>query len=245
MVRIKIFGERNTGTNYLENILELNLNVILLPSSAAEIPFLFKFEWYKNLFFLLTENQNLGWKHSRPNKEIVINHLKHDSQLLIFFLVKNPYSFLLSLHKRPYHNESKKGLKFQNFLSDKWETVSREKAIKAFDNPIEMWNDKVKSYLEILNLFPNQVQLIRYEDLIENPNKILELISTNFNVEFKQSEFVNYETSTKLDNKIFSDYAEYYIQERWKEKLTISDINFINKFLDKDIMNLLDYKYLP
>lgn len=116
MVTIKIFGERNTGTNYLSNILQLNLRVKLLPSSAREIPLFFKFEWYKNLFFLITEKQNLGWKHAKPNKEILISRLSQNSKLVVLFLVKNPYSFLLSLHQRPYHNASKKNLTFQKFF---------------------------------------------------------------------------------------------------------------------------------
>ena len=70
MVRqIKVYGERNTNTNYLEQLIHLNLDVGQL---AGVVPRYVKTiqkvlpgkEWLRDWYFSVTPHRNLGWKHS-------------------------------------------------------------------------------------------------------------------------------------------------------------------------------------
>ena len=88
---IKIYGEQNSGTIYLEWLLNKNLDTTLLDS------------------------YEFGWKHRMaPSEDELTDKIKQE--VLFLCLVKNPYSWLISMHKRPYHHESLRKLSFFDFL---------------------------------------------------------------------------------------------------------------------------------
>jgi hypothetical protein len=239
---IKIIGERNTGTNYLSQLIKENLAIKILDDSAKRIPLLNKSEVYKNLFFRLTEKKNLGWKHANAFNENIIYQLQKNEKVKIIILVKNPYSFLLSLHKRPYHNYHLRNLSFSDFLKVKWPTVKREKTIKIIKNPIELWNNKINSYFELIEKFPSQVLIIRYEDLIISPKFELRKISNLLQIDFQEENFKNISKSTKNESKSFEDYAKYYQNEDWSKKISPQEFDAINQHLNLELLNKLAYK---
>jgi hypothetical protein len=113
---IKIFGGRNTGTNYLEQLIDNNLYVKQLPGifprywlkirgKMKQVEYLFPslsnittWNKLKNLYLINTKKTNLGWKHSIPDYNIMDSY-NHGSKLHIVTLTRNPYSWLLSLYK--------------------------------------------------------------------------------------------------------------------------------------------------
>ncbi len=92
---IKIYGERNTGTNYLESLIERNIN-FTKPKEGACIAS------SADSFVALSKMRRLGWKH----RLVSARHLQEEGiqreSIFVITLTKNPYSWLLSLHKRPY-----------------------------------------------------------------------------------------------------------------------------------------------
>jgi len=76
MKLIKIYGERNTNTNYMSKLIELNLNAIEIPGVVP--PIIMKMqkvfpgkELVRDIYFYLTYGKTLGWKHTSikpPNK---------------------------------------------------------------------------------------------------------------------------------------------------------------------------------
>ena len=74
-VSIKIFGERNTGTNYLRKLIEENLEVALLKGSISKGSIFTLREWTKDLFFILTKGKNLGWKHAKVDADLLKGNL--------------------------------------------------------------------------------------------------------------------------------------------------------------------------
>src|SRR3990172_11475666 len=107
---IKIYGERNTGTNYLDGLIQLNLNTELLRGVVPwYIEKLFNgSEIAKDMYFKITYRENLGWKHSLvPSPEIIAKMHLQTKNLIILTITKNPYSWLLSLYRNPYHSKSK------------------------------------------------------------------------------------------------------------------------------------------
>src|SRR4030067_624538 len=70
---LKIYGVRNTGTNYLHQLVESNLDVELLPGVVPlSVLRLRRFlpnteffnEMVRDLYFIVSYRKNLGWKHS-------------------------------------------------------------------------------------------------------------------------------------------------------------------------------------
>ena len=153
--QVKLFGERNTGSNYLEKLIQINLDDLqYLKGTAPRMlrAFLKPLGFYSrekliDFYFSLTEDKNLGWKHACADMlDLYAAYEKENNQVLFLCLIKNPYSFLLSLYKNPYHFNHQCST-FSDFLRKEYTPHYREKsAIQKYKNPIEIWNDKLRSY---------------------------------------------------------------------------------------------------
>jgi len=249
MIEIKIYGERNTGTNYLDKLIRLNFDARILRGSADQIinipliSYLLNSECYKNVFFKLTFNKNLGWKHSDINNNRLLKSINENNNLRIIIIVKNPYSFLLSLHNNPYHNWKLKNLTFEKFIEAPWKPVGRENLGNIILNSVQLWNIKTYGYLKVKSLFPNIVTIIKYEELIANPFEVIKTISNKLNINCKQP-LQNYFDSTKSPTRDYDYYYKYYINEEWRNQLDTKSINTINKYLDINLIENLNYKFI-
>jgi hypothetical protein len=152
---IKIYGERNTNTNYMSKLIELNLNAIEVPGVVP--PIIMKMqkvlpgnELVRDIYFYLTYRKNLGWKHTCVKPPEELNQYKSVISNLIFLTItKNPYSWLLSLYRRPYHQYYSDNPSFETFLQRQWKTIGRDNVKNAPITPVELWNIKNKSYLQL------------------------------------------------------------------------------------------------
>ena len=106
---IKVYGERNSGTNYLSALIRLNFSVreldgcvpwpvmglqLILPGREA----------VRDVWFSKTFGHNFGWKHMCVRPVAELKQYTISSRRLHFVTItKNPYSWLLSMHRRPYH----------------------------------------------------------------------------------------------------------------------------------------------
>lgn len=252
MKTIKIQGERNTGTNYLVKLIRTNLGAQVIDGIvpplgvriAKKIPLLDE-ERVFDRYFELTHSKNLGWKHAvAPNESAIAAFLKNNGPLLFVSLVKNPYAWLLSLARKPYHNYEKIGDSFLDFLQKEWRVVGRENAAGNYPNPIALWNDKNRSYLE-LSKSSADAHTFRYEELLVDPKTILQSIAKTAEIEWDHSSFHNVEGDVKKESKKdFSYYQNYYLDELWKDKLTSEEINYINQHLDLELVKALGYEIL-
>ncbi|RME83007.1 MAG: hypothetical protein D6775_09300 [Caldilineae bacterium] len=136
-IPVKILGERNTGTHYLEKLLRLNLDVRVLPGSAPRrlrrhFP---GNEAVLDLYFRLTAFANLGWKHAlAPAPDALRRSRWARRGLVILTLSKNPYAWLLSLYRHPYHYSGPLP-SFERFLQSPWRTVRRERCSDVLPDP--------------------------------------------------------------------------------------------------------------
>ena len=243
MKKIKIYGERNTGTNYLSNLLRENLDIELLEGTVPDGKFWALSEFNKNLYFYLMSNKNLGWKHALVDPaKIQRNKIARN----VYFLTvsKNPYSFLLSLYKNPYHYKGVKPNSLLEFLQTRWYVQGRENMeARFFRNPVELWNSKNHSYLQLQKKLPLQTVNLRYEDILENPEAEIDKICQLLKVR-KRKDFKNYTLSTKDPKKTFSFYQNFYLNEQWVNFLKEEEIEVINQNVDQELMDLLGYKKL-
>jgi Sulfotransferase domain len=244
---IKIYGERNAGTNYLTELLKANLEARLLPGTVP-MPInraqrlLPGNQWLRDIYFSRTFHENLGWKHSMVIPPRLLAAGARERNVGFITITKNPYSWLLSMHRRPYNNWSIRKASFEDFLRTRWRTVGRENAA-SLANPIHLWNQKNGAYRELAKALPTLS--IRYEDILADPNAVLEKTATFLRVQRKHGATRNVFESTKNDgDKDFSYYQSYYLQERWRDSLSMRAIGLINDRLDRSLMEYFGYAFL-
>ncbi|MEO0508494.1 MAG: hypothetical protein AAF065_01385 [Verrucomicrobiota bacterium] len=244
---VKIYGERNTNTNYLSKLIDLNLNAQQLRGIIPRYVLLLQKmlpgdEAIRDIYFSLTYPSNLGWKHTSVLPQDELKRLSLvDEKLLFITISKNPYSWLLSLHRRPYHQYSKHSMSFDEFLSAGWRTVGRDGMGKACVTPIELWNIKNRSYL---NMDPAITLHVKSEEISINPKGVIDRMSDDFGFQRKSSNFIDYSKSTKDSGKDSSYYRDYYQFEKWREKLSPEAIRIINQSVDVDLMSALGYEMI-
>ena len=241
--RVKIYGERNTGTTYLEQLLLRNLHIDSLrggvPRSIRRVfP---NSERARDWYFRATSRRNLGWKHAFVPSANQLAKARPDSTRLLFLtLTKNPYAWLLSLYRQPYHAKHRHS-SLEQFLKEPWLTVGRENTRSAFANPVEIWNHKNAAYLA-LGDYTTTVHC-RYEELLADPLGFLERICSEHGIQPRRSPFENVHEAMKGHDrgKTFDDYRAYYLNERWRAELDDNCIQLINERLDPDVMSHFHY----
>lgn len=207
---IKIYGEQNSGTIYLEWLLKKNLDATLLDS------------------------YDFGWKHRvAPSVQELTEKMKQE--VLFLCLVKNPYSWLISMHKRPYHHESLKKLSFLDFLKYSY---------GDYRNPVVMWNIKNQSYLN-MNDFVKFHEIIKYEDILESPSTFINSLADKYGFP-KPAIFKNISNLLTNSHGIKSQkfHKEYYLTEEWRKNLRHDHVQHINAWLDKNLMEKLNYSII-
>ncbi len=246
--RVKLYGERNTGTNYLSGLIELNLNVLqlsgILPRWLARLQRRAPgHEWLLNTYFALTFDRNLGWKHALVRTADALASLPVVQQELAFVtLTKNPYSWLLSLFDRPYHWLGPRTSTFSQFVTTPWRSVARENADAGFRDPVDLWNRKNRAYIELRDRFP--IRRLTYEGLLRSPQQTLVDLADAFGWQWKSAGFRNLTESTKDDGKGFEDFRHYYLGDVWRNRLDAESLAAINQRLDPEVMAFFGYERL-
>lgn len=249
---LKLYGERNTGTNYLAQLLVMNLDVLILRGVPPRLlnvairrnllPFT---EKVQDAYHRLTFWYDLGWKHAfAPSPGDVMSLPVARGGLRFLTVSKNPYSWALSLYAKPYNYypvwETKPS--FEEFLVSPPPFVARERAPGGLRDPIDVWNRKNASYFSLGTAFPTAN--IRYEDILDGPQRVVEELGVTLDIPKGDRGFQNHDASTKERGKDFSYYRDYYLQQAWRDKLTPEQIQLINERLDRSIVERLGYEQL-
>lgn len=244
----KLYGERNTNTRYIETLIRLNLAVEQLEGvvpghikSAQKV--LPGKEWLRDLYFSLSYKQNLGWKHTRVKSGPELESYDVLKRKVCFVSVtKNPYSWLLSLHRKPYNQQYQKDKPdFETFLQTPWQTVGRDNCETLLKSPVALWNIKNNAYLQLRSL--NGLN-ITTEQIIQDPESIVKRIAGHFSISKRSDTFLNKEESTKDSSKNFAYYQDYYLNERWRDEISGNAIAIINKEVDRKLMSNFAYKVI-
>lgn len=239
---VKIYGERNAGTTWLERLLVRNFDLQLLRGGLPR-PLQRAFprsERLRDGYFRLTSARNLGWKHGLPPAAAVLDRVGRAGPPVVFVTIsKNPYAWLLSLHRRPHHAR-RRHARFDDFLAEPWETVGRENAPARFSSPVELWNRKNAAYLELAGRAT--AVHCRYEDLLRDPAGVLGALGRRLGLP-PRGPFENVVEATKRADRgrRFDDYRAYYLEERWREELDAARLDRINAALDVPLMARLGY----
>lgn len=257
---LKLFGERNSGTTYLEALIARNLDVPMLRGVVSEA-------WLKDndltenaldLFFMLTGADNLGWKHAMAPSAADLA-ADHHGAVVFVTLTKNPYAWLLSLYRRPNHRGGNGSRSlwpllhsswadtdrppFDAFVSTAWPAVGRDRISGDFRDPVDIWNRKNRSYLDLATRAP--CLNLRYEDLIRDPRAAIERLAATFDLRRSDRYFENVDSSLQgAPGQSFADYRAHYLNEAWRETLDDRHLRLINDRLDHAVMTRFGYDLL-
>ena len=227
--RVKIFGERNTGTNALSRIIEANSAARCLPATSGELnPLLGRIgntSWLpgkrmrERLLDSIFEGRSplCAWKHCATN----FPDAAAFEGVLVLFTIRHPASWLVSLFKRPYQRLERQPSTLAEFLNSKWETTGRERLGHASFRPLELLQVKLDSYSAVVDKLTQRAighRFVRFEDIVLNQAALYSSIAPE--LEKASADFRELETSTKDNSKTLEDYRDYYGNERWREALT-------------------------
>ena len=174
VVNVKIFGERNSGTNFITSLLEKNVSNINIYSSH-----------YKG---------GTGWKHGFPNIKLFPNP---DSTLFIF-IIRDLEPWIKSMFFNPYGY--KKPTDIQKFTTSKLDVYDARLDHDVYrqeecQNIINLRYDKIKAYLRFFNVVNNAI-FVNLEDIQANPQKFLYFIKNKYNLKL-QDTFIAVDKHTK------------------------------------------------
>jgi hypothetical protein len=243
---IKVYGERNTGTNYLVELCRLNLDCEVLEGTLPRglrraqnvAP---GHDAIRDLYFAVSFPWQLGWKH----REVDIDGLRQRRRAQAAHFVvttKNPYAWLVSTARRPHHLPVEQGCDVVTLCRTPLPTQRREGGPDAYQNAVDMWNRKTRAQLALRDAFSTTVA--RYEDVLMAPDNAVRQISVNSGIDLIGGGFTNVSNSTKQSGKTFTDYRDYYGAERWRDELDPSVTDEINELLDFELMRQLDYEVM-
>lgn len=182
----KIYGERCTGTNYLKELMRINFNI----TEAC-----------------------LGSKHF-----FGFNKLNNTDHVLFICIVRNPIDWLNSLYKRKHHIPAHLTKSVPKFLNSEWYSIfdaenhpNRGSEIiqdrniytdERYKNIFEMRHVKHKYLIDDLPTIVKHYLLIKYEDLIQHFDIVMNTIKNKGLTPRKNVDFpVNITWNCKNKNK--------------------------------------------
>jgi hypothetical protein len=249
--RVKIYGERNSGTHYLTRLVAANLTARLLESIEPRMVrvsarYLRAPEVVRDVYFHLTFRRNLGWKHMNPRSPQELTRWGIDRAGLRFLmLTKNPYSWVVSMMRNPYHLGGR-AADIDELVRRNWPCRRRENMGRTASSLIDVWCTKTRSYLALSEQAPSC--LVRYEDLLVDPAASIGRVAETLGLERRRDTFLNVAPSAKREgraqSRTFESYRLYYLNEGWRPSLTPTAIATINSQLDADLMHRVGYEII-
>jgi len=253
---VKVFGERNTGTRALIRMLSAQDGVRMqpfgergalnLPQNAdlrAVIEGSYKGKWRKVYRDALRDDEQAvacptkAWKHTLP----VWDAAYRVKRAHVVFCVRNPYSWALSLARRPYHQRGPKFARMLDFVTQPWLTVSRDNMNAVLRSPMELWNGKVAAYGAFMRRAEVPTKVILFEEFVADPEAEVRQVLSDFEIGFENVTSV---VSTKNSSITLEGIAAYYRREDWKGSLTAEVVEAINGAIDWEVAAQYGYYQL-
>ena len=254
---VKIFGERNTGTHFLTQLVDINTSLKPLKNQSKNVirPGLkkilasYKESGSKNaatsgllnsiiLNRLLDEqrrneqDKNFGWKHALVEPQSILNTKRHNNTLFVF-LIRNPWRFISALHKRPYNLIPKPSKDIRTFINSSFLANERDNLPSlVIENPVDLWNQKVKSYFKCSTKINNSI-ICYYEEIVESPQEFIKKLAPFCRINDSTEIPIK---STKSDSRSFHDYQ--------REALTYNPKQALGNEIYQEILQKLDHKIL-
>jgi len=259
--QLKIYGERNTGTNFLKELCRKNFAKPVLSQSYSncdeEIDQLLNdYPGDKRLMRTIITNrlydlesqrrmsELLGWKHMRPPVDFLKSEPELAARTLFIVIVKHPVFWALSFHKRPYHDyfyANTRRMEFSDFIRHMFIPTGRDNVEALYYTSIvDLYADKVDGYRELAELGVS-FELVRYEDLLLDAPGFVDRIARRYGIRLRKPEIYIPDESTKRDERQLSDFQAQYDVENVRSFVSPEDFAFILSRFGRDRLSWLGY----
>ena len=219
-----IFGERNSGTNYLKSILDKKLKLKYTKK------FGFK-HWY------IKNHYPRGRENNTTDNEC-LEDINNNEDTLFIFTVRNPCDWCGSMKQKPHHIMSDKS-NMLNFISKKYISYEETLPFDHTEDSVSPWYidnitnkyfiDEAENLIELRNMknthFYNLKDKVKYfyiikqETLVDDINKMISDLNLscnnneilynyrkpiNYNLDEKSKEFINKNLDNYIDNNFYN-----------------------------------------
>lgn len=258
-LNIKLFGERNTATRAVKQMLRATNGVNLINAKRpddlgnvewarlmASINLYISKDWRKVYVDALRDNVAhhsaplAMWKHAAPRWHS--SFLEQD--VATIFCVRNPYSWALSMARKPYHMKGARTGDFLSFIKRPWLTERRDNTDIVLSSVMELWNKKLRAYADFADQAEQvggQYCYLRFEDFVQDPSAALADTLHCFGARAHTQPIA---VSTKPNGMPLDALQTYYAQEHWKRRLTAPTVQAINSVLDWALVDQFCYQRL-
>jgi len=261
--QVKIYGERNTGTRFLHELIQRNFEVRLLSPEAAsrEHADLIRTELggklpsglqgrlirriILNRLHDLENNRKvaatLGWKHTRPPVEVIVQQCLTAS-ILFLVVVKHPVFWALSFHRKPYHDYLRlRKMSFAEFIRHMFIPTDRDNVDPLFfKSPLELYAAKVDGYRQLASLGV-PFELVRYEELLSDVSGFVQALSMKHGLPRKSADVFVPPSSTKGDERTLGDFRFIYSLDDVNQAVSREDYEFIMSAFGAERLRWLGY----
>lgn len=179
-----IFSERCSGSNYLNKLVLNNLAIEKHDVGHKHFP-----PWFELPQFM--------WHGD--DKCYTYEGLEH---VLVLFIVRNPYDWSQSFHRRPWHaHPTIKNLSYDHFIRKAWKLNPKDRVIKLMLEHNPFVDKDPMTFLDFPNIFKLRTAkiqnmmmiedrvchfyMINYETVRDHPEEVLQEIAELFNVKQK------------------------------------------------------------
>ena len=254
-VYAKIYGERNSGTNFMQDLIRTNFAVHCLQDNnriydylrvmRRQIP---KDEQGRfrsaltDLDCARVAHSDFGWKHGVPPLEIIAT-AAHANHTLFICMAKHPVAWLRSLAKRPYNPLERPPRKFSALIRHEWSVAARDnlKDVTRI-NAVDLWNVKNAGFVRVRSIAKHCI-VTSYENVLADPAGFLSGVANHLLT--RKDEFEWSLPSTKGTDADFEDYRRKYELARVCEKVSTEDLDFIRQRVDPAVMEAFAYEWPP
>ena len=245
---IKVFGERNTGTRAVLGMIDGTPGIQGVAHEVMEDAGL---EPYEDMIRLVerqykgpwkrvyreaikdVRTETLGpigtWKHAAP----VYDSAYRAARVSVLFVIRNPYSWIASLYRRPYHNMGRQADSLPEFVSFPWRTVGRDNVERILPSPVCLWPLKVRAYRTFEAAAARDAVAcawLSFEDFVQYPVRSLSDALAKLNLPCKGLAAMS--RPTKPRGRSAEERRRYYAREGWRAELCARSVAAINQRID-------------
>lgn len=255
---LKLFGERNTGTRAMTKLVRQvpGVSLRIVPQRhAAEARAAFEADirgqiagpWRRQYLHAQRDAVAVAlsstdpWKHAVP---VLTAEMVRKSTATII-MVRNPYSWLIALARRPYHIKGPKAASLEAFAARPWMTERRDGMAAVLPSPVDLWSGKVAGALrfrEEAGAAGLGCEIVRFEDFIEDPPGRAAAALLALGIAADGIEAV--EENTKPAEAPLAELQAYYREERWRSWLSRETVARVNARVDWEVAGELGYARL-
>ena len=247
----KIFGERNSGTNFVLNLLSTNCAIQLLGNTTRlteieqtelkTLPIGLRVVYRERILdrnHFRDFGKNLGWKHACVSGE-VIRVVPIAEQTAFLFMVRHPAFWISSMFRRPHHAFMPPPKTLEEFITTPWLTTRRDCCEQVLlPSPLDLWNHKVGSYLSASRQLAKAV-IIRHEDIARDFKTIFKPIE-DLGIEVRSKQNFTANANIKEKEKTY-EYYQAQVQKDPRTTVSETALRLIRERINPATAAALDY----